>query len=166
MLRKISLGNYTDSYIPRIFELVNKGEVKAGQKLSLPNNKTYLPGYNVVVSDTKKEGLGHVKKLYEKLDDGYIHLTKREVENERGAYSRSIDYARGIEKVSLGGQPAFEQQADGRYIQSAFANFPQKIASKQEIESAIDYIKGHGSIENYQKLVSRHFKIPTNKSNA
>ena len=113
MLRKISLGNCTDSYIPRIFELVNKGEVKVGQKLSLPNNKTYLPGYNVVVSDTKKEGLGNVKKLYEKLDDGYIHLTKRVVENERGAYSRSIDYARGIEKVSLGGQPAFEQQADG-----------------------------------------------------
>ena len=49
MLRKISLGNCTDSYIPRIFELVNKGEVKVGQKLSLPNNKTYLPGYNVVV---------------------------------------------------------------------------------------------------------------------
>ena len=91
MVRKISLGHCTDSYIPRIFELVNKGEVKAGQKLSLPNNKTYLPGYNVVVSDAKKKGLGHVKKLYEKLDDGYIHLTKREVENERGAYSRSID---------------------------------------------------------------------------
>ncbi len=155
MIRKISLGMCTDPYIPRILELVNKGEVKVGQRLYLPNNKTYFPSYNIVVSETKKEGLGNVKKLYEKFADGYIHLTKRVVENERGAYSRSVDYASGIETVSLGGQPEFIQQADGRFIQSTFANSSQKIVSKQEIESAIDYIKGHGAVENYQKLVNQ-----------
>ena len=153
MAIRLSLAKCDDINILKLAKLYKEGMIKSGEGITLPNGKTYFMSYNTVRTKVKNE-LGEVSKSYLKRD-GEWFLQNRKVRNERGSYRRGVNSVFGadIDEVSLGGQQAFQRLEDGRYIQGGFANYPAKIVSSEEIEAAIDYIKGKGSAENYTRLL-------------
>ena len=156
-MSRLSLGVCTDANVKRVFEQYRKGIVKAGEEV-VTGGKSYFVGGTSAYTKADK-AIGEVRKSYRLHNDGNWHLKRRAVKNERGSYSRSVDTCMGVtdDMVSLGGQQGFIKQADGTYLQRAYGHYPARIATPQEIESAIDYIKGHGSVENYTRLL-RNYK--------
>ena len=151
MTPRISLGKCTDLNIPKIAEMRCSGKVKAGDAV-IRGGKEYYVAPTVAYTHTKNN-MGDVRKAYSLNNEGEWHLVGRKVNNERGSYRRGINTLMGTDEVSLGGQQVFIRQADGTYLQSAFAQYPAKIASAEEIEAAINYVKGKGAAEDYTRLL-------------
>ncbi|MBE7703433.1 MAG: hypothetical protein E7Z89_05205 [Cyanobacteria bacterium SIG28] len=154
MAPRISLGKCNDLEIPKLVELYKKGKVRAGDPIKLSNGKEYFVASQTAYSNTQNAN-GVVRKGYRLHSNGEWHLKRRQVNNERGSYSRYVDTVMGKteDSVSLGHQQSFIRQEDGSYLQPAFAHYPARKATSEEIEAAIDYIKGKGSAENYQRLL-------------
>lgn len=154
MVPRVSLGKCNDKNVLMLAKLCKKGKFKAGESIKLPNRKTYIVAIDQIHTYTKNL-LGEVRKSYALFKDGEWHLKYRSVCNERGLYRRGVDSANGIieDTVSLGGQQPFIRMADGTYMQSEFLGSPEVRATSEEIEKAIDYVKGRGSVDNYTKLL-------------
>ena len=154
---RTSLGVCTDANVKRVFEKYKNGIVKAGEEV-VTGGKSYFVGGTSAHTKADK-AIGEVRKFYRLHNDGNWYLHRRAVKNNRGSYSRNVDTLMGStdDVVSLGGQQGFIKQADGTYLQRAYAHYPAKIATSQEIEAAIDYVKGRGSVENYTRLL-RNYK--------
>ena len=151
-----SLGVCTDPNVVKVFNSYRKGLIKAGQEVIIEGKK-YSSG--ATTTSTKvKNSLGEVSKSYRLHNDGNWYLHDRSVSNNRGKYGRRVNTLLGStnEFVSLGGHKEFLKQANGTYIQRTNGNLPPKVVSEAEIEAAIDYVKGKGSVENYTKLVRNY----------
>lgn len=157
MAPRISLGKCTDVNIPKMLEMYKAGKVKAGEAV-VRGGKEYFIASETAYTHTTN-AMGDVRKTYRLHSNGEWHLKDRQVENERGSYRRRVDTLMGKtdDSVSLGHQQPFIRQEDGTYLQPAFAHYPAKIASSEEIEAAINYVKGNGALENYTKLL-RNYK--------
>lgn len=153
MTPRISLGKCTDINVPKIVEMYKAGKVEAGEAV-VRGGKEYFVGPQVAYTHTTN-AMGDVRKGYRLHSNGEWHLKDRQVNNERGSYRRHVDTVMGKtdDGVSLGHQQAFIRQEDGTYLQPAFANYPARVATSEEIEAAINYVKGKGSAENYTKLL-------------
>ena len=149
------LAKCNDIFVPKLAELASKGIVKAGDAVVNSAGKRYVAGSSVVYTQAENK-VGFVKKIYRKNYDGEWDLVDRQVSNARGSYRRGIDDNSGHDFVSLGSQQSFVRVDEDTYIQGAYQNFPARIATSDEIEAAIDYIKGVGSAENYKKLVRNY----------
>lgn len=152
---RTSLGKCNDLNVKRVFESYKKGLVKAGDEVVV-NGKSYFAG-GLTATTKVKNALGEVRKEYRLHNDGDWYLHGRTVENSRGKYSRRVNTLMGktSDRVSLGGQQEFVKQEDGTYVQRT-AGFPFKVVSSEEMEAAIDYVKGKGSAESYKKLLRTH----------
>ena len=155
MSTKFGLARCNDAEVARLAELYKQGKVKAGEGVKLANGKTYFVTSNVAYTQANN-AMGDVRKHYSHVNDDW-YLQDRIVRNERGSYHRGVGTVIGTmpdeEFVSLGGQSAFVRQPDGTYFQPAYARWAAKQATSAEIEAAIDYIKGKGSVEDYTKLL-------------
>ena len=160
MISRISLGLCNDRNISRLANLCKKGKIVPGDSVALKNGKTYIVYTNQVFTYANKKDLGEVRKSYKLLDNGEWHLSYRSVNNSRGLYRRGVNVTDGVveDSVSLGGQQTFVRMADGKYIQHEFLGYPENIVTSEEVEAAIDYIKGKGWIGDYTKLL-RDFRI-------
>lgn len=150
---RTSLGICTDANVKKVFENYRKGLVKAGEEVVTAGKSYFVGGTS---AHTKaNNALGEVRKSYHMHNDGNWYLHDRTVRNNRGSYTRRVDTSMGLtdDIVSLGGQQGFIRQPDGTYLQKAYAHYPARIVSSNEIEAAIDYVKGKGSVENYTRLL-------------
>ena len=156
MALRLSLGRCNDVNIQSLANKLKSGTVKAGEKRII-GNKEYLVSPKLIVSRSVKDNLGEVYKFYREGMNGAWFLKGRLVINERGSYLRSVNIIGDdvIDSVSLGGQDSFVRQVDGSYIQAGLGNVKPVKASVADIEAAIDYIKGQGSVSNYEKLLRK-----------
>lgn len=127
------------------------GNVKPGEAV-ICGGKEYFVGPQIAHTHTTN-AMGDVRKTYRLKNNGEWHLQDRTVSNDRGRYSRSVNTIMGKTEdgVSIGNS-YFVRQPDGTYLQPAFANYPSRIATSEEIEAAINYVKGNGALENYTRL--------------
>ena len=155
MVSRISLGKCTDLNIPKIVEMYRAGKVDAWEAV-IRGGKEYFVGPQVAYTHTTN-AMGDVRKGYRLFSDGEWYLNNRQVNNNRGAYRRYVDTFMGKTEdgVSLGHQQAFIRQPDGTYLQSAFSIYPARVATSEEIEAAINYVKGRGSADNYTRLLRK-----------
>ena len=156
MAFRLSLGRCNDVNIQSLANKLKSGTVKAGEKRVI-GNKEYLVSPKLIVSRSMKDDLGEIYKFYREGMNGVWFLKGRQVINERGSYLRSVNIKGDdvIDSVSLGGQDSFVRQVDGSYIQAGLGNVKPVKASVADIEAAIDYIKGQGSVSNYTKLLRK-----------
>ena len=157
MATRLNLGICNDHRVLYFANMLKTNKIQAGENIKV-KTKNYFISPNLIVTRDYKDNLGEVYKFYKKgFGDESWYLKNRQVINERGSYMRGINLTnKEIRNViSLGGQDCFVKQTDGSYLQKGFDKYKDVKATAEEIEKAIDYIKGKGSIENYQKLLRK-----------
>jgi hypothetical protein len=156
MAFRLSLGRCNDVNVQSLANRLKNGAIEAGQKI-IVGDKEYLVSPQLIVTRSMKDDLGEIYKFYREGMNGVWFLKGRQVINERGSYFRSVNIKGDdvIDSVSLGGQDSFVRQVDGSYIQAGLGNVKPVKASVADIEAAIDYIKGQGSVSNYTKLLRK-----------
>lgn len=157
MATRLNLGICNDHRVLYFANMLKTNEIKAGENIKV-KTKNYFISPNLIVTRDYKDKLGEVYKFYKKgFGDENWYLKNRQVINERGSYMRGVNLTNNEirEIVSLGGQDCFVKQVDGSYLQKGVGEYKNVKATAEEIDAAIDYIKGNGSIENYQKLLRK-----------
>ena len=144
----------TDNELPKIIKLVKKGILPTAETIQGQHAK-YNVGANKICKTVETASPKSFYKEELLYNDDTINVITESLENDRGQYlHRAIDpYACNRESVSLGGQLSFVKRDDGMYVQPALGRYCERVVSREDLQKAINYVKGVGSVEAYNKLL-------------
>lgn len=149
MISLTNLGKCADAEVPKLAVSCWMGKLRSGDAIQ-KEGKTYIMR-SCRADVCSHNEMGKVLNHYELHPDGEWYLHDNSVQNARGAFRRGVEGDNIV--VSLNDQQAFVRQVDGTYVQPAYANYPARRVTSEEMENAISYINGQGSVENYTKLL-------------
>ena len=148
-----SIVSCTDCNVPKLFSMLKKGIINLGSTIGI-DGKTYFVTSSFI-DTSAKNAMGTVNKVYKLGNNEEFYLISRSVGNERGYYARYVknNPVNGSEyRVDIGNS-SFIKQPSGRYKQECEPGQYSITVTPEEIEAAIDYVKGKGSVENYTRLL-------------